>query len=99
MPFYTEKITLYRKQWKTDDIIAYMESDDYKTLNETVHGKAEIKTKIKFAWLPIRLRNKNFLWLKNYVERTLEYLNVRGRERLTMQEYTILKIKGTHENI
>ena len=45
------------------------------------------------------LRNKNFLWLKNYVERTLEYLNVRGREKLTMQEYTLLKIKGTHENI
>ena len=99
MPFYTERITLYRKTWRTNDIIAYMESEDYKTLKETVHGKAVIKTKIKFAWFPIRLRNKNFLWLKNYVERTLEYLNVRGRERLTMQEYTLLKIKGTHENI
>ena len=99
MPFYTERITLYRKAWRTNDIIGYMDSDDYKTLKDPVHGKAIIKTKIKFAWLPIRLRNKNFLWLKNYVERTLEYLNVRGRERLTMQEYTLLKIKGTNENI
>ena len=57
MPFYTERITLYRKAWRTNDIIAYMESEDYKTLKETVHGKAVIKTKIKFAWLPIRLRN------------------------------------------
>ena len=95
MAFYTNKIVMFHKEWKTNDIIGYLESDDYKKMSGTVHGKAVVTSQIKFAWLPIRLRSKKFLWLKKYVERKLNYLNVRGKERLSMQEYMLAKIKDT----
>ena len=86
---------MFHKEWKTNDIIGYLESDDYKKMSGTVHGKAVVTSQIKFAWLPIRLRSKKFLWLKKYVERKLTYLNVRGKEKLSMQEYMLAKIKDT----
>ena len=95
MAFYTNKIVMFHKEWKTNDIIGYLESDDYKKMSGTVHGKAVVTSQIKFAWLPIRLRSKKFLWLKDYVERRLKYLNVRGKEKLSMQEYMLAKIKDT----
>ena len=95
MAFYTNKIVMFHKEWKTNDIIGYLESDDYKKMSGTVHGKAVVTSQIKFAWLPIRLRNKKFVWLKKYVERKLTYLNVRGKEKLSMQEYMLAKIKDT----
>lgn len=95
MAFYTNKIVMFHKEWKTNDIIGYLESDDYKKMSGTVHGKAVVTSQIKFAWLPIRLRSKKFLWLKKYVERKLTYLNVRGKEKLSMQEYMLAKIKDT----
>ena len=64
-------------------------------MSGTVHGKAVVTSQIRFAWLPIRLRSKKFLWLKKYVERKLNYLNVRGKEKLSMQEYMLAKIKDT----
>ena len=95
MAFYTNKIVMFHKEWKTNDIIGYLESDDYKKMSGTVHGKAVVTSQIKFAWLPIRLRSKKFLWLKKYVERKLTYLNVRGKEKLSMQEYMLAKINDT----
>lgn len=95
MAFYTNKIVMYHKEWKTNDIIGYLQSDDYKNLSKGSHGKATVTTQLKFAWLPVRLRSKKFLWLKKYVERKLNYLNVRGKEKLSMQEYMLAKIKDT----
>ena len=95
MAFYTEKIVMFHNEWKTNDIIGYLQSDDYKNLSRGPHGKATVTSQIKFAWLPVRLRSKKFLWLTEYVERKLKYLNVRGKERLSKQEYMLEKIKDT----
>ena len=94
MAFYTDKIVMYQKEWKTNDIIGYLQSDHYKNLSSREsYGKATVTTKLKFAWLPVRLRSKKFLWLKDYVERRLKYMNVRGKEKLSMQEYMLAKIQ------
>ena len=95
MAFYTNKIVMYEKEWKTNDIIGYLQSDDYKNLSQGVHGKATVTAQTKFAWFPVRLRSKKFLWLKEYIERRLKYLNVRGKERLSKQEYMLERIKDT----
>ena len=95
MAFYTNKILMYDREWKTNDIIGYLQSDDYKNLSQGPHGKATVTAQTKFAWFPVRLRSKKFLWLKNYVERRLKYLNVRGKEKLSKQEYMLEKIKDT----
>ena len=95
MAFYTNKIVMYDREWKTNDIIGYLQSDDYKNLSQGPHGKATVTAQTKFAWFPVRLRSKKFLWLKNYVERRLKYLNVRGKEKLSKQEYMLEKIKDT----
>ena len=93
MAFYTNKIVMYDREWKTNDIIGYLQSDDYKNLSQGSHGKATVTAQTKFAWFPVRLRSKKFLWLKNYVERRLKYLNVRGKEKLSKQEYMLERIK------
>ena len=93
MAFYTNKIVMYEKEWKTNDSIGYLQSDDYKNLSQGPHGKATVTAQTKFAWFPVRLRSKKFLWLKNYVERRLKYLNVRGKEKLSKQEYMLERIK------
>ena len=95
MAFYTNKIVMYDRERKTNDIIGYLQSDDYKNLSQGPHGKATVTAQTKFAWLPVRLRSKKFLWLKNYVERRLKYLNVRGKEKLSKQEYMLERIKDT----
>ena len=95
MAFYTNKIVMYDREWKTNDIIGYLQSDDYKNLSQGPHGKATVTAQTKFAWFPVRLRSKKFLWLKNYVERRLKYLNVRGKEKLSKQEYMLERIKDT----
>ena len=55
---------MYHKEWKTNDIIGYLQSDDYKKMSDSVHGKAVVTSQIKFAWLPIRLRSKKFFMVK-----------------------------------
>ena len=95
MAFYTNKIVMYEKEWKTNDIIGYLQSDDYKNLSQGPHGKATVTAQTKFAWFPVRLRSKKFLWLKEYIERRLKHLNVRGKERLSKQEYMLERIKDT----
>ena len=47
---------MYHKEWKTNDIIGYLQSDDYKNLSKGSHGKATVTTQLKFAWLPVRLK-------------------------------------------
>jgi hypothetical protein len=84
---------MYKTKWKTNDIVGYLNSDEYRKLSNTVTGKPKITTKIKFAWYPIVLKSKRLLWLKRYVEKRLNYLNVEGKERWSMQEYTVAKLK------
>mgnify|MGYP001181415174 CR=1 FL=1 len=84
---------LYKEEWKTNDINGYLQGDSYKKLSQTIHGKPEIYAKIKFAWLPTKLKNKKFIWFKKYIERNLIYLNVRGKEKLSTEDYVLTKLK------
>tara|TARA_B100001094_G_scaffold214934_1_gene208996 strand:+ start:7446 stop:7748 length:303 start_codon:yes stop_codon:yes gene_type:complete len=87
--------TLFRQEYKVNDIDKYLQSEDYKKLSRTIHGKINLHAKTKFAWLPTVLTNSKIIWFKNYVERQLTYLNVRGKEKIAVEDYMLLKLKDT----
>tara|TARA_Y100001938_G_C7869933_1_gene319768 strand:+ start:214 stop:546 length:333 start_codon:yes stop_codon:yes gene_type:complete len=89
---------MFKDHWLTKDIDRYLKSPDYRKLSNTVHGEAKIFHEIKFAWFPIYTKNNEFVWLKKYVQRRLEYLNVRGKENILMEDYVLAKIKGNTNN-
>jgi len=86
---------MFKDQWLTNDIDKYLKSPDYRKLSNTVHGTPKITAIIKFAWLPVYVKGGKLIWFKKYVERRLTYLNVRGKENMSMEDYVLAKMKDT----